>query len=819
MVKTIVELNELLVAAEEELSGLDAKRAVIFEQIKRLQHEIKLANQVHQSEEPIGHDWPLTSQSPPLEKITLFRSLFRGREDVYPRRFESRKTGKSGYHPACRNEWIKPLCNKPKMKCGQCTNREFLPVTDEVIKRHLLGADPEDRLRRDFTIGVYPLLTDETCWFLAVDFDKSGWIQDIAAFLETCQSYGVPTAHERSRSGNGGHVWIFFSTPVSVSLARQMGSFLLTETMERRPEIGLDSYDRFFPNQDTLPKGGFGNLIALPLQKKPREKGNSLFLDEDFKPYGDQWQFLSGIRRITQGEVEAIVQQGYKYNRIIGVKMVVSGDDEDEEPWAAPPSRRRQESAISGPLPEIVKIVIGHQLYIPKDGLTPALTNRLIRIAAFQNPEFYKAQAMRLPTFQIPRIIGCCEDFIKYLGLPRGCIEEVIELLDSLGIKSILTDERLTGNPINVRFLGILRDDQQTAARAMLDHDAGVLSAATAFGKTVVAAYIIAKRQVNTLVLVHRRQLLDQWVSRLGTFLGLDYGDIGQIGGGKRRQSGIVDVAVIQSLSKKGVVDDIVGEYGHIVVDECHHISAKSFEAVTRQCKAKYFTGLSATVTRKDGHHPIILMQCGPIRYRVDDRMQAVARSFKRRVILRKTEFKLPESCQDRAELTIHEIYSALSSDEGRNDMIIRDVLESVTSRRSPVILTERKEHLYILADRLAAHVRNVVVLKGGMGRKQRQAITDRLSKISDDEERIIIATGRYLGEGFDDARLDTLFLALPISWRGILAQYAGRLHRSHEKKNDVVVYDYADFNIPMLAKMYERRRRGYKIIGYKIEE
>ena len=824
LVRTTSELDKLLAASEKELAELDARRADVLKQIEGLKREKELAGRdcpIHSISRETAPEIPnesITKESPAEVKIALFRSLFKGREDVYPRRFESTKTGKSGYQPVCRNEWIRRVCKKPKVKCGECTHREFLSLTDEVIRNHLLGIDPDSRSKRDFTVGVYPLLPDETCRFIAADFDKSMWIEDIQSAMEVCRSRNIPAAVERSRSGNGGHLWIFFSSPVPAALARQLGSFVLTEAMETRPEIGLDSYDRFFPNQDTMPRGGFGNLIALPLQRKPRENGNSLFVDESFQPYPDQWAFLSSVRRMDPREVETIVSEAAGRGRIMGVKMVPVEED-DGEPWTAPPSRRGKEPPIQGPLPGKLDLILGNQIYVAKKDLTPGLTNRLIRLAAFQNPEFYKAQAMRLPTFQLPRIISCCEDFSQHIGIPRGCLEEVTDLLKSLGIKPNVTDERSHGVPIDVQFRAVLKPDQQIAADSLSAHDTGVLSAPTAFGKTVVAASIIASRKVNTLVLVHRRQLLDQWVSRLGTLLGLGPGQIGQIGGGRRKPTGIVDVALIQSLFRKGVVDDLVGDYGQLIVDECHHVSAKSFENVARQCKAKYVLGLSATITRKDGHHPIIFMQCGPVRYHIDERRQATERPFEHRVVLRKTEFSLPDIFQARDDLAIHEIYSALVADEIRNNLIVRDVVEAVKAGRCPVVLTERKEHLAALVDRLASHISNIIVLKGGMGRKERELASGRLAAIADDEPRVIIATGRYLGEGFDDARLDTLFLALPVSWRGVLAQYAGRLHRLHESKKEVVVYDYADLGVPMLAKMYGRRRLGYKRLGYAIEE
>ena len=816
--KDVTEIDKMVAEAEKELARLEARRSSVLETIKKLKQEKDRVSRF--SPKPLDHDEnaPISRQSSESEKISLFRMLFKGREDVYPRRFESRRTGKAGYQPACRNEWLRGICKKPKVKCIECENREFLPLTDEVIRNHLLGVDPQNRYKDDFTIGAYPLLLDETCWFIAVDFDKSTWMEDASAFCNVCKTFNIPASLERSRSGNGGHVWIFFSEPVPAALARKMASFIMTETMESRPEIGLNSYDRFFPNQDTLPKGGFGNLIALPLQRKPKERGNSVFVNEEFIPYPDQWAFLSLTRRISSAEIEAIVNEAERRGRVVGVRMVIP-DELDDEPWTAPPSRRRKQPPITGQLPERSTLVLENQIYIDKEELPAPLKNRLIRLAAFQNPAFYKAQGMRLPVYNKPRIISCCEDFPKHIGLPRGCLDEVVELLRDLRIKPEIIDKRLVGNPIALNFQGILRPEQKLAADAMLSHDMGVLSATTAFGKTVIAAYMIAERGVNTLVLVHRRQLLDQWVSRLSSFFGLDPKNIGQIGGGKRKPTGIVDVGIIQSLSKKGVVDDLVGMYGHLVVDECHHISARSFEIVARQCKAKYITGLSATVARKDGHHPIIFMQCGPVRYRVDERKQAAERPFEHKVIVRKTFIKMPDKLSDDTDPSIHDLYSILISNESRNNMIIEDVIKALKAKRSPILLTERKEHLAFLADCLSTMVKNVIVLKGGMGQKQRRLIAERINEIPETEERVIVATGRYLGEGFDDARLDTLFLTLPVSWRGVLAQYAGRLHRLHDMKKEVVIFDYADLEVPMLAKMYKRRLAGYKAIGYEIAE
>lgn len=747
----------------------------------------------------------VTSRSSTKAKVTLFRSLFQARDDIFAVRWES-KNGRSGYSPACRNEWDKAFCRKPAVKCFQCEHRELLPLTDQVINDHLTGK---------ITVGIYPLFQDETCRILAVDFDKASWQEDAAAFLRSCKEMGIPAALERSRSGSGGHVWIFFDHPVRASQARKLGCAVLTRTMERYRHIGLDSYDRFFPNQNTMPKGGFGNLIALPLQAGPRDKGNSLFLDPNFQPYPDQWAFLSSLRKMSAEEAEALVQEASRTGGIIGVRMSLTDGDSDEDPWALPPSKRRLEEPIIGWLPEKIRIVSGNLLYVEKEGLPPTLLNRLIRLAAFQNPEFYRAQAMRLPTFDKPRVIGCAEDFPKHIGLPRGCLDDVKALLKTHKVKIEFLDERLSGVPIQVAFKGTLNPLQQKAAEALLLHDIGTFSASTGFGKTIVGAWLIAARKVNTLILVHRRQLLDQWRQRLATFLDLSSKSIGQIGGGKSEPTGTVDVGLIQSLYRKGEVKDIVAEYGQIVVDECHHLPAFSFEKVLKQVKAKYVVGLTATPIRKDGHHPIIMMQCGPIRFRINAREQAKSRPFDHVVIPRNTQFRIPVEAED---LGIQDIYALLAADNDRNSLILEDLLKAVRARRSPLLLTERTEHLEYFAEKLEGLIQNVVVLHGGVGAKQRRIIAEQIATIPDGEERVLIATGRYIGEGFDDARLDTLFLTMPISWRGTLQQYAGRLHRLHNSKQVVQIYDYVDIGVPVLMRMYKKRLKGYQAIGYAIK-
>jgi superfamily II DNA or RNA helicase len=563
-----------------------------------------------------------------------------------------------------------------------------------------------------------------------------------------------------------------------------------------------------------MPTGGFGNLIALPLQSGPRQHGNSIFVDDELRPYEDQWAFLATVRRMSRAEVDAIVEWASDAGRILGVRLPL--DDDDAEPWTAPPSRRFVELPVVGQMPATVEVVLGNQVYIDRGALPPALVNRIIRLAAFQNPEFYAAQAMRLPTFGKPRVISSAELFAKHIALPRGCLDSALDLLVASGIQPALRDERQQGTSVEAQFLGRLTQEQQTAVDALIAHDTGVLAATTAFGKTVVAIKLIAERKVNALILVHRQQLLDQWLARLSTFLEIGADCIGVVRGGKKRPTGIVDVAIIQSLVRKHEVSDLVADYGHLIVDECHHLSAVSFEAIARAAKAKYVLGLSATVTRKDGHHPIIFMQCGPIRHRVDAKKQAALRPFSHRVIRQRTAFHVAR--QEFAKVpSIQELYQLLAGDEARNEMILGDVLSALEAGRSPIVITERKDHLKTIAGRLSRFAKNVIVLKGGMKAKERHQAAEALNAGSEGDERVIVATGRYLGEGFDDARLDTLFLTMPISWHGTLAQYAGRLHRLHATKREVVIYDYVDELEPMLARMAAKREAGYKALGYEV--
>jgi len=760
----------------------------------------------------------INKRSGPDEKIRLFMSLFRGRDDVYAKRWENKVKKTAGYSPACGNEWKPGICQKPKIKCSACKHQEFLPLSEMAVDAHLRG-------KQYLVAGIYPLLSDETCWFLTIDFDDDGWQKDITTLREVCSLYEIPIAVERSRSGNGAHAWFFFNQPVTAFLARKFGSALLTHAMNKRHEINFKSYDRFFPNQDTMPKGGFGNLIALPLQKTPRKDGNSIFINEQFQPIDDQWAFLSSVRRLSEENLEKLITKLCPENELGPLK---EDDEETHKPWE--PIKKMEIG--KNDFPGETEIVKANMLFIPKAGFSQKALNHIKRLAAFKNPEFYKAQAMRFPTFDKPRIISCSEETSEYLCLPRGCETDIKMLLREMRTKVSWTDKTNHGRKIDVEFNGNLRDEQPLAVGKMLEYDNGILCGTTAFGKTISAIKLIAERKTNTLVLVDKVNLVSQWREKLSAFLTIneqfpftdspgnrkrkkDRNIIGQMGAGKKSLNGIVDIAVIQSLNRMGEVKDCVKNYGMVIVDECHHVSAFSFEMVLKNVNAKYVYGLTATPTRKDGHHPIIFMQCGPIRYRDDAKKQAEKRPFDHYLIPRFTSFNIPVDKEEK-DISIHELFAGIVEDEMRNQLIINDVVQCHKNGRNCLVLTERTNHVELLALELSKRIQDVISLTGGMGIKETRETMVRLSKTPDEMPLTLVATGRYIGEGFDEPRLDTLFLAMPISWKGTLQQYAGRLHRLFETKKEVLIYDYVDVRLRMLEKMYNKRLAGYASIGYK---
>ncbi len=783
-------------ALEQELESIHQNLAVIEkEKAALLARQEDLLAQLALSNTPIT-----LSTFTPSEKIEIFQQYFRGRHEVYPIRWQNSQ-GRSGYSIACHNEWQHLICQKPKIKCSECTHQNFKVLDSQAIYDHLSGKH---------TVGIYPLLSNNHCYFLAADFDKADWQAAVQSYTKACKELDVPYAVERSRSGNGAHIWIFFSEPAPAKEARLLGFRLLDRAMEFHAGLSFASYDRLFPNQDIMPAGGFGNLIALPLQNTPRQSGNSVFIDEDGIPYRDQWQFLNQLKKLALTDLYNILEQvNYQANNSQQLK---------QPPWEQ--GLPIKASFIDG-CPKKLALILANQIYIPLKTLPSALTARLKRLASFANPEFFKKQAMRFSTHGIPRYICCSRIEQNYLILPRGCFEEVMELMEQQKIQTLIDDKRHVGQKFEdnqqqksekVQFRAKLRKDQSDAVAALLKHDTGVLVAPTAFGKTVTAIGLIARRGINTLVLTHSRQLVEQWQERLKTFIqGIE---IGVIKGGKRKPSNQIDIATYQSLinKKDNSIDPLLFNYGQVIVDECHHVSAPRFELLLSEARAKYIVGLTATPERRDGHQSIIFMQVGPIRHRI--KQNSIA-PFEQSVVVRSLSFSPPDKLQqtDNRPL-IADVYRWLMTCEKRNSHILKDAVEEIEKDRNPVILTERREHADELGQQLIARGYRVQVLRGAMKAKERRDAKEGIKTA-----QVIIATGKYLGEGFDLPRLDTLLLALPIAWKGTLAQYAGRIHRQADNKKQVTIYDYVDTGLPMLQRMFQRRFKGYDVMGYQVKE
>jgi superfamily II DNA or RNA helicase len=714
---------------------------------------------------------PIDATASGSEKIALMQSLFGTRTEVYATRWVNASTGKAGWSPATR---------------GPLSRRDYLPLTQRVFLRHLRG---------ELTVGIYPLHDGDTCTLLACDFDKGTWALDALGYLDACHAGGVPAALERSRSGDGAHVWVFFDGPVPASQARAMGAALLRQAMTARAELDLASYDRFFPSQDFMPKAGFGNLIALPLNGECVRRGTTVFLDPTtMKPWPDQWAFLSSLARMAPGAVANLA--------------------DSLSPVAAGPALRVTDVVTTDgqPPPEVISARLAAMLSIRRAGLPPALVAALKHLASIANPEFYEKQRMRFSTWDTPRFISGYEEDLEWLHLPRGLTEQVEALVGQLGSRLEVSDDRPDPPPVGLRFLGTLRIQQTAAVDDLVDHDRGVLVAPPGAGKTVMACAIIAHHDAPTLVVVDRKELIGQWRSRLDTHLTIDPAQVGQIGGGRTTPTGVIDVAMIQSLARRGDAS-VFDDYGLVVVDECHHIPAVSFSTCVQAARSRRWLGLTATPYRRDGLEALIGFHCGPIRHEIKPRGVEGTELVRRELIIHHTT---TDVTGDQAG-HIQQVFAALVTDDRRTAQICDDVHTAVTAGRICLVLTQRTEHIDRLVAGLADRGTTAQVLRGGLGKRARSAVDDALTVRDPGAGIVVVATGSYLGEGFDWPELDTLFLAFPLAFKGRVVQYVGRLLRAHHAKHHVELHDYVDAQVPVLDRMHTKRLPAYATLGFDV--
>lgn len=794
---------------EKRLSDLDKEKGALLIELSRLR-----SSAIPEKETPLLGS-PATSSAPitATEKIDLFLKLFRCRDDVYPKLWENKSKGTKGYSPACGNEWVRGVCGKPRVKCSDCQGQSFLKLDEVAVEAHLRGTA---------TVGTYAISTDDNCVFLACDFDGDGWQDDVRTYRNVAKSLGVDVAVERSRSGAGAHAWVFFQSPVPARLARLLGTVILSRCSEYRPNMGLESFDRFFPNQDYLPKGGFGNLIALPLQKLPREQGNTSFLDEDLNVIPDQWSYLAQVKRLSLEEFRSLVS-AYLPSK----PQTKTEDGFDDISWTTDQnvlevSDDSKNDGIAGLLNGPFELSLDSQLHIPLENLPGKIVTRLKRSASFANPEFYRRQRMRMQTYPEPRFIFSGEIRPDEITLPRGTVDSVAKILTEAGAQVVIRDERLSRKRIKATFKGELTADQARSVKVIKSHDCGVLVAPPGAGKTVMGCALIAERKVSTLILVHRQTLLEQWKERLVEFLDIDKKDIGAFGGTRKKRTGRIDIGMLQSIAKTQEMEEIAGSYSQIIIDECHHIPAASFESVMKQIPARYIVGLTATPRRKDGLEKILYQQCGPIRHEM---YSADEGKLSKTVCIRETGFRTPVELGDHPPY--HLLIESLVSDERRNAFIATDVVSALRSSRFPLLISDRKEHMEQLERLIKEQASNddlsnlkTIRMDGNLSAKQRRVALEEVGRSREaGEPTLIIATASLIGEGFDLSELDTLILSMPLSFEGRMIQYAGRLHRLSDGKSDVLIYDYLDSANAMLLKMYRNRLRAYRKMGYIIQQ
>ena len=781
-------------------------------------------------ESPVEIDFPTLTAKHAIE----FYSYFRGRKDVYVKR-----NAKKGYYTQCNNFWKAGICPKErdeKVKCQDCPAKDYKELKISVMLEHLKGTkeDCSD------VIGLYPLFPDGTCWFLVFDFDNhdedaapsKDWEQEVDTLRKICFSMGIDALVERSRSGHGAHVWIFFSEAIQAAKVRKFGEALLAKGAESVSLKSFRYYDRMMPMQDCLPEGKLGNLIALPLQGQALRKGNSAFVDENWRQYKDQWSKLMHTRKLSETEMDAYIRSWCPEDNAMQMFQSDKVDEPEDSSLLLfgmspkPSTRYFKSDDVTG----MIKIILADGIYVDKRNLKPRLQNAIRRLAAYSNPQFFQNLALGFSTRETPRIVYDGYDEGDYIVLPRGCIEELKRHLSDAEIPYDIVDKKQTGRPVDVSFNGELYPEQKVAAERLLAYDIGMLAAATAFGKTVIGANLIARRKVNTLVLVHTVEIMNNWVKDLERFLTINEelptyitpkgrvkqrnSAIGTFSSQKKAATGIIDIAMIGSLGKGDDINPMVRDYGMIIVDECHHVAAATFENVLRASAAKYVYGMSATVKRGDKQERKLLMQLGPIRHRYTAKERAMKQRIGHYVYPRFTRMVDLSPSDDRH---ISDLYRLIADNELRNMQIVADVVDCVKKGRTPVVMTKYREHAEMFYGLLQGAADHVFLLQGGKSMKARAELREKMAAVGRDESMIIVATGQYIGEGFNYPRLDTMLLAMPISFEGNVEQYAGRLNRDYDGKKDVIIFDYIDQHIPVLERMYHRRLRTYKNIGFEV--